>query len=83
MKAWFWHHLDALAVTVARLARTPVATTLNLGVIGIALALPVALYVALDNLRAFAHSLASDPQLSVFLALDAGKAEVEKTGARL
>jgi cell division transport system permease protein len=83
MKAWFWQHRDALATTLARLARTPVATLLNLGVIGAALALPVGLYVTLDNLREFARSLASDPQLSVFLALDAGKAAVEKTRARL
>ena len=83
MKAWFWQHRDALMTTVARLARTPVATLLNLGVIGAALALPVGLYVTLDNLREFTRSLASDPQLSVFLALDAGKAVVEKTRARL
>jgi cell division transport system permease protein len=81
--AWFWHHLDALATTLSRLARTPVATLLNLGVIGVALALPVGLYVALDNLRVFAHSLASDPQLSVFLALDAKRPDAEKIGARL
>ena len=83
MKAWFWQHRDALATTVARLARTPVATLLNLGVIGVALALPVGLYVGLDNLRGFARTLASDPQLSVFLALDAGRSEVEKARARL
>jgi cell division transport system permease protein len=83
MRAWLWQHRDALATTIARLARTPVATLLNLGVIAAALALPVGLYVTLDNLREFARSLASDPQLSVFLALDAGKAEVAKTRARL
>jgi cell division transport system permease protein len=83
MRAWLWHHLTSLVSTVARLARTPIATVLNLGVIGIALALPVGLYVALDNLRGFAHTLASDPQLSVFLALDAGRPDAEKIGARL
>lgn len=83
MRAWLWQHRDALATTIARFARTPVATLLNLGVIAAALALPVGLYVALDNLRDFARSLASDPQLSVFLALDAGKAEVAKIRARL
>jgi cell division transport system permease protein len=83
MRAWLWHHLDSFATTISRLARTPVATALNLGVIGVALAMPVGLYVGLDNLRVFARSLASDPQLSVFLALDAGKAAVEKIGARL
>lgn len=83
MKAWLWHHLDSLAATLGRLARAPVATLLNLGVIGIALALPVGLYVGLDNLRLFAHSLASDPQLSLFLALDASRPDADKIGARL
>lgn len=83
MKAWFWQHSDALATTLSRLARTPVGTLLNLGVIGVALALPVGLYVALDNLRAFTGSLSSNPQLSIFLALDADKATIEKTRSRL
>ncbi len=80
---WFWHHLDSLRTTLARLLRTPVATLLNVGVIGIALALPVGLYVALVNLQGFAHTLASDPQLSVFLALDASRGDAEKIAARL
>ena len=83
MRAWLWHHLDALRMTAARFARTPVATLLNVGVIGIALALPTGLYVALVNLQGFAHSLVSDPQLSVFLALDASRAEAGRIGARL
>ena len=83
MRAWFWHHVDAIRVTLARLARTPVAMLLNVGVIGIALALPVGLYVALVNLQGFAHTLGSDPQLSVFLALDAGRADTERIASRL
>lgn len=83
MKAWLWDHIDAFSTTIARLARTPVATLLNIGVIGIALALPTGLYVALVNLQGFAHSLVSDPQLSVFLALDASRAEADRIGNRL
>ena len=63
MKTWLRHQLDACAATLARLARTPVAALLNVGVIGIALALPVGLYVALVNLQGFARTLASDPQI--------------------
>jgi cell division transport system permease protein len=83
MRAWLWHHLDALRVTLARFGRTPVATLLNIGVIGVALALPAGLYVALVNLQGLAGALASDPQLSVFLALDATRAEAKKIEARL
>ena len=74
MKAWFWHHVDTFFTTLARFARAPFATLFNVGVIGIALALPAGLYVALANLQGYAQALASDPQLSVFLALDAGHA---------
>jgi cell division transport system permease protein len=83
MRAWLWHHLDALRVTLARFVRTPVATLLNVGVIGIALALPAGLYVALVNLQGLARTLASDPQISVFLALDATRAEAKKIESRL
>jgi len=83
IKAWFWHHLDSLHVTIARLARTPVVTLLNVGVIGIALALPVGLYGARANLPGLAHTLAADPQLSVLLALDAGRADADRIAARL
>jgi len=76
MRAWWWHHIDALRTTLGRLLRTPVATLFNVSVIGVALALPVGLYVAVINLEGLARSLGSDPQLSVFLALDAGPADV-------
>jgi len=83
MKAWLWHQLDSLATTLARFGRSPIVTLLNVGVIGIALALPVGLYVALDNLRGVVSALASDPQISVFLALEAGQADAKKIEARL
>lgn len=83
MKAWLWHQIDAFATTLARFGRTPVAALLNFGVIGIALALPVGLYVALDNLQGMTRTLASDPQLSVFLALDAGRADADGIAGRL
>lgn len=83
MRAWLWNQLDAFAATLSRLSRAPVGALLNVGVIGIALALPVGLYVVLDNLQDYARALAADPQLSVFLALDADAADAEKIGARL
>ncbi|MGH8702708.1 MAG: permease-like cell division protein FtsX [Burkholderiales bacterium] len=83
MKTWLWHQIDAFATTIARLARTPVGTLLNVGVIGIALALPLGLYVVVVNLQGLTRSLASDPQLSVFLALDAGADDIKRIGTRL
>jgi cell division transport system permease protein len=83
VRTWIWNHLDALRTTLARLLRTPVATLLNVSVIGVALALPVGLYVVIVNLEGLARTLGSDPQLSVFLALDAGPGDVKRIAARL
>lgn len=83
MKAWLWHHVDSLRVTLLRLARTPLSALFNIGVIGIALAMPAGLYVALANLQKSAHTLASDPQLSLFLALEAGRDDAPQIEARL
>ena len=83
MKAWLWHHIDSFWSSVARLVRAPVATFLSVGVIGVALALPVGLYVALVNLQNYAQSLLSDPQISVFLALDASRADADRIESRL
>jgi cell division transport system permease protein len=83
VKAWLWNQVDTFVTTVARFARAPVVALLNFGVIGIALALPVGLYVVIDNFQDLTRSLASEPQLSVFLALDAGRTDVETIRARL
>lgn len=83
MTAWFWSHVNSLMTTLARLVRTPVTTLLNVGVLGIALALPAGLYVALVNVQGYAQSLAANTQLSVFLALDASRAEIAQTETRL
>jgi len=83
MKVWLWHHFDSLRATLARLARAPLATLLTIGVIGTALALPAGLHLVLANLQQAAHALAPEPQLSLFLALDAGRAEAGRIEARL
>jgi cell division transport system permease protein len=83
MKVWFWHHLDSLRASLARLAQSPVATLLGIGVIGIALALPAGLHLALANLQSASHALAPEPQLSLFLALDAARADATRIEARL
>lgn len=83
MKAWLWNHADALASALARFARAPLATLLNVVVIGIALALPTGLYVALLNVQQFARGLAVEPQLTVFLALEAAPEDVQRIEQRL
>ena len=83
MRVWLSQHVRTFAATLARLVRSPVASLLNIGVIGVALALPVGFYVALTHLQGFARELAADPQLSLFLALDASRGDVAQIETRL
>jgi cell division transport system permease protein len=83
MRAWLRHHLHSLGATLRRLGRTPVATVLNALVIGVALALPLGAWVLVVNLERLAGHLGADPQLSVFLAPDAVRADTARIEATL
>lgn len=83
MRAWLWSHVDAFAGTLARLARTPVATLLNVGVLGIALALPAGFYVVLANIQGYASAFAADPRLSVFVKMGAPQKKTRDIETRL
>jgi cell division transport system permease protein len=74
--SWVLLHLHTLRMSLARLARQPFATVLNIIVIGIALSLPAGFYLGLNNLQAFSRQLSSDPQISIFMAIDATAEEV-------
>lgn len=83
MRVWLSQHVRTLAATLAKLVRSPVASLLNIGVIGVALALPVGLHVGLTHLQGLARGLAADPQLSLFVALDASRNDVAQIETRL
>lgn len=76
-------HGLSVAATLARLARSPLTSALNIGVIGVALALPLAFYVALSNVQQLARDNAPAPQVSLFLKLDAQTADVREIENRL
>lgn len=69
--SWLFANLDALKDSGRRLVQHPVATLLNVVVFGITLALPCGFYVGLDNLERFSRQLTGEPQLSLFLEVDA------------
>lgn len=72
MTRWLRHHLRAFGRTLGRFLRHPVAAGLNVLVIGIALSLPTAGYVLMDNMGRAANGVAAKPQFTVFLQRDAG-----------
>lgn len=83
MKVWLREHGLALRDALVRLGRHFVATILNLLVIGIALSLPLALYVVLENVSAFSQHAAAEPQLTLFLKTDAASTDAQAVEARL
>lgn len=66
-------HWRTLMGTLRRLAGTPLATLVTVSVIGIALSLPAGLYLLLSNLSQASDTMETQPQISLFLKLDAGK----------
>lgn len=83
MSNWLIQHWLVLRFTLRRLFATPVASLLNIAIMGIALSLPVGVYVLLQNVQGLAAGAAGTPQISVFLSLDAGKDETAAIGKRL
>lgn len=83
MRAWLAQHWRGLYTASARLAGSPLNSVLNMLVIAVALALPLFLYVAIENLQAASRHFSGTPQISVFMALDASRADVTQVEARI
>jgi cell division transport system permease protein len=83
VRSWLAQHLRAFSGSIARLARSPLASALNVAVIGIALALPAGLFVVLGNLQHMARAYGGGPQISLFFALDAGASDIALVRGRL
>ncbi|MBK5103953.1 MAG: permease-like cell division protein FtsX [Burkholderiales bacterium] len=83
MSTWLRQHWQTFRLTLGRLARNPLATLLNVTVIGVALALPLGGYMLLQNLGGVAHQVTGNPQVSLFLARDANKDDISALEARL
>ncbi|QHS08805.1 permease-like cell division protein FtsX [Sinimarinibacterium sp. NLF-5-8] len=64
---WGQEHLRVLLFSLGKLTRTPVAASLTALVIGISLAMPAALYVAVRNLSTIGYSWQDSLQISLFL----------------
>ena len=65
--AWFQHHRLSAADSLLRVLNNPGSSLLTWLVIGIALALPMGLSVALDNISAVSASWETPAQISLFL----------------
>ena len=67
MRTWFDHHLYSFVASLGRLLRRPWATLLTVGVMAVALALPLGLWLVLANVARFSGEVQRAREISVFL----------------
>jgi cell division transport system permease protein len=81
---WFDHHLYSFVASLGRVARRPWATVLTVGVMAVALALPLGLWLVLGNVERFAGNVQQARAISVFLkpAMDVAQAQALATTLR-
>ncbi len=83
IKNYFLRHAQVFFYSLGQLARTPVATFLTVAVIGITLALPAGLYVAIENVQRLASGWEDNGQISLFLKQDVSPAASEKLADKI
>jgi len=83
VNTWLSHHWHAFFLALRRLAGAPLASLLNITVIGVAFSLPTGVYMLLGNVQNFSGQLSGAPQLSVFLKPDTDKIAIEKLESHL
>lgn len=76
-------HRAALLLTLNRMLATPFATLLTVFVMGIALSLPLALYLLIDNLSELATNTQGQPEITLFLKDNAGEKTQRELDAKL
>jgi cell division transport system permease protein len=72
LRVWLDLHSYSLVSSLGRMARRPFAALLTIGVMAVALALPLALWLVLANVQRFSGAVQSSRQITVFLHQDIG-----------
>lgn len=83
LSAYALHHREVARDSLLRLLRKPLGSLATWLVIGIALALPGGLYVAIDNLERLGAGWDGAPQISLFLHINVGDDAAQALGDRL
>jgi cell division transport system permease protein len=83
MNTWFRHHRFAFGAALAHLRKAPGSFLFNVLVVAIALALPFAGLTLLDNVRPMSEQLSVDPEISLFMKLDATREQGQAVAPQL
>jgi cell division transport system permease protein len=81
LQAWWQHHRRSAGESLARLLAAPLGSALSGMVIGIAMALPVGMLVALDNADTLSSGWDSRARLSLFLRPEMSDAAAQRLTA--
>lgn len=82
-RAWARRHAYSFLSSLGALTRQPIASAMTLIVLAVALTLPTALHVALDNVRAVTQSWERLDTLSVFLDQEVDELAARRMASRL
>ena len=80
---WLDHHLYSFVASLGRVARKPWSTVLTIGVMAIALALPLGLWLVLANVARFSGQVEQSREVSVFLKPDISVADAQRLAGSL
>ncbi len=83
ISSWIRANLLAFQSAGRRLYSQALASALSIAVIGIAIMLPLGLYLAVHNVKAATGRLDTEPKVNVYLQVNAGDADARAVGALL
>lgn len=81
--AWFDHHLQSLVASLGRMLRKPWATLLTIGVMAVALALPLGLWLVLENVARLGGTVEQSREVALFLKQGIDPARVDTLATTL
>tara|TARA_B100000674_G_scaffold2199_1_gene1859 strand:- start:46324 stop:47283 length:960 start_codon:yes stop_codon:yes gene_type:complete len=82
-KIWLLRHAQNAISSLGRLKRNFTSTIMTTSVIGIALALPGGLYLAIDSLRVVGNNWNNGPSISAFLRKDVSDEDAEEVSKEI
>lgn len=83
LQSHWQQHLQTARHSLERLLSTPAASLMTVAVIGIALLLPSALYVSVNNIQALSSGISSVGQITLYLNKDVSDEEALQVSERL
>lgn len=83
MNNWFVHHFSSLADALRRLLRAPFAAGFTALAIGVAITLPVGMYLVVKNINHLAGGLPTQPEISLFISEKANQTQRDAIKQRL